>query len=86
MLQLLEMTNGRTLSEMVHKGATRWMARKFDSSDKIVEQIFRESLGRPPSEQELAQSLELVGSPAQQEGVEDLLWSVLMLPEFQLIY
>jgi len=28
----------------------------------------------------------LVGQPAQQAGVEDLLWTVTMLPEFQLIY
>jgi hypothetical protein len=86
MLQMLEMTNGRMLSEMVHNGATRLMGRKFDSSDKMVEEVFREALGRAPSELELKQSLELVGSPAQQDGVEDLLWSILMLPEFQLIY
>ncbi len=27
-----------------------------------------------------------VGQPAQPAGVEDLLWAVTMLPEFQLIY
>ena len=32
----------------------------------------------------LAQSL--VGTPARKEGLEDLLWAVAMLPEFQLIY
>jgi hypothetical protein len=29
---------------------------------------------------------DLVGSPARKEGVEDLLWAMTMLPEFQLIY
>jgi hypothetical protein len=29
---------------------------------------------------------EVVGQPIQPAGVEDLLWSVAMLPEFQLIY
>jgi hypothetical protein len=28
----------------------------------------------------------MVGQPALPAGVEDLLWSVAMLPEFQLIY
>ena len=36
--------------------------------------------------QEMVMSEELVQSPPQQQGVEDLLWSILMLPEFQLVY
>jgi hypothetical protein len=28
----------------------------------------------------------MIGTPATIEGVEDLLWSLAMLPEFQLIY
>ena len=32
------------------------------------------------------QAREMVGEPARREGVEDLLWAVVMLPEFQLIY
>jgi mono/diheme cytochrome c family protein len=86
MLQMLELTNGQMLSDSVQKGAKRWMGRKFESSDAMIVQIFRESLGRDPSPQEMAMSLKLVQSPAQQQGVEDLLWSILMLPEFQLVY
>ena len=29
---------------------------------------------------------EMVGTPVKKEGVEDLLWAMTMLPEFQLIY
>ena len=29
---------------------------------------------------------EIMGQPASKDGVEDLLWSLVMLPEFQLIY
>ena len=46
----------------------------------------RVSLGRPPTKTELKLATELVGAPAKAEGVEDLLWSLAMLPEFQLIY
>jgi hypothetical protein len=28
----------------------------------------------------------LAGQPVRQDGLEDLLWSLAMLPEFQLIY
>jgi len=31
-------------------------------------------------------ALSVVGSPPNREGLADLLWAVLMLPEFQLIY
>jgi hypothetical protein len=31
-------------------------------------------------------TLELVGDKPQPEGVEDLLWSLALLPEFQLTY
>ena len=37
-----------------------------------------------PLEQKLAE--QTVGNPVQKEGVEDLLWAMIMLPEFQLIY
>ena len=51
----------------------------------MISQIFQEALGREPSDKEMSMSLELVKSPPQVEGIEDLLWSILMLPEFQLI-
>jgi hypothetical protein len=86
MLQMLELTNGKKLAGTVEKGAKLWMNRKFDSSEDLIREIYRQSLGRAPSEKEMSLAVELIGSPARQEGVEDLLWSVMMLPEFQLIY
>jgi hypothetical protein len=35
---------------------------------------------------ELKLSSELLGNPVQPEHVEDFLWAIVMLPEFQLIY
>ena len=52
------------------------MDRKFDSSDALIKQMYREALGRAPNDAEMKSSTELVGSPAKQEGVEDLLWSL----------
>ena len=53
---------------------------------EIVGQLYGKALGRKPapSEQKLAE--QTVGNPVQKEGVEDLLWAMIMLPEFQLIY
>jgi Protein of unknown function (DUF1553) len=86
MLQMLELTNGATLSKINQQGATNWLNRNINDSSQLVTQIYQESLGRPPTEKELAISMQVVGSPAKQQGVEDLLWSIQMLPEFQLVY
>jgi len=48
--------------------------------------IYKRALGRVPTPNELNSSIELIGSPVQRQGVEDLLWAVAMLPEFQVIY
>lgn len=86
MLQALELTNGAEITGIIQKGATDWLSRKFDSPTAMVKELYIESLGREPAPQELQQAEELIGSPARQEGLEDLIWSLVMLPEFQLIY
>ena len=85
-LQALEMTNGDTLNKVLKRGAEKLLADTKLSTDELIEQVFVKSLGREPSGSERKLATELVGSPAKPEGVEDLLWSVTMLPEFQLIY
>ena len=85
-LQGLELTNGDTLDRILKRGATKLLKGHNGLTAKLVEDVFTKSLGRPPTKKELALAVELIGAPAKAEGVEDLLWSVAMLPEFQLIY
>ena len=54
------------------------------SSEQLIETIFARALGGKPTTSEMQTALEVVGT-APAEGVEDLLWIVAMLPEFQLI-
>ena len=84
-LQALELTNGDTLSRLVKKGAARRLS-ESSSTETLVTHLYRESLGRMPDRDELQTGAELVGKPANPEGAEDLLWTMVMLPEFQLIY
>jgi mono/diheme cytochrome c family protein len=84
-LQMLELTNGKTFANLLRQGATR-LARESTHTPATVDQIFRQGLGRPPTPTESSIAASLLGSPARPEGVEDLLWSVAMLPEFQLIH
>ena len=85
-LQALELTNGATLALQLKKGAVNLIAELPSSPDKVVTALYQRSLNRKPTEGELALSRKLIGNPVQAEGVEDLLWAVTMLPEFQLIY
>ncbi len=88
-LQALEMTNGETLDTVLKKGARSWLENyttESDSQNSIVDEIFWQALGREPTQDERKTALAVAGSPVQQEGIEDLLWIVSMLPEFQLIY
>ena len=84
-IQALELTNGETLSTLLHLGAERLLAGGTDGR-QLTERLFVRALSRPPNAQELDLSLGLVGEPPRREGVEDLLWSLAMLPEFQFIF
>src|SRR5690606_1784696 len=84
-IQMLELTNGETLSRILKEGAER-LTVEADSGREVVEEVFRRALSRNPTPEETELSLALIGDKPSREGVEDLIWSVAMLPEFQLIY
>ncbi len=84
-LQALELTNGGILAERLRAGARRWCGRHEDPED-LAHELYDTAFGRPPKDDEIELARELIGSPPSPEGVEDLLWIILMLPEFQLIY
>lgn len=84
-MQALELTNGDTLAKLLKRGAENKAVAGTTARD-LVTQLFRQALGRTPTPAELKLSQDLLGEPVQKEGVEDLLWSLAMLPEFQLIY
>lgn len=84
-LQALELTNGETLSKTLSKGAQA-LNPQGEGAAAFIERMYLKALQREPQAEELALAKEIVGEPVQPEGVEDLLWSIAMLPEFQLIY
>ncbi len=85
-LQALELTNGATLDELVKQGARNWIAKKPKSAAELIDGIYQRALCRPPTRRELSAATEFVGPDMKPEAIEDFLWSVFMLPEFQLIH
>jgi hypothetical protein len=84
-LQALELTNGSTLAVQLKK-AGQQLALENISGPQLIANVYQKAFGRLPTKGELELSSELVGSPVRSDGVEDLLWAMTMLPEFQLIY
>jgi hypothetical protein len=84
-LQALELTNGETLNDLLHQGAEKLISEAGTPGRRLVTEVFERALSREPTARERRLAIQLVGAEASPEGVEDLLWSVAMLPEFQLI-
>jgi hypothetical protein len=85
MLQALELVNGTTLDDVLTRGAKQWIKQGENDPRKIVERAYRLALGRKPTDSEATTAASIVGTPPSPDGVHDLLWLVVMLPEFQLI-
>jgi uncharacterized membrane protein len=85
LLQALELTNGVRFNACLKKGAERWK-NNFTSIDRLVTEIYKQSLNRLPQPTELNVATQSLGRDPSVDAVADLLWAIMLLPEFQLIY
>jgi hypothetical protein len=75
LLQALTFTNGKMFSSAIDTAGAKWAAKIPDTKQRLAS-IYQTALLRNPRQDELAFA---EAAPA------DLLWSILLLPEFQLI-
>ena len=85
-LQAIELTNGATLDTALKAGAEYWIQQKTKSPQTLLEKIYFLALSRIPSVTELEAGLFLLDGQITTEGIQDILWIITMLPEFQLLY
>ena len=96
MLQVLELTNGKTLDAMLKRGAERLLAETVANDGgsnanavgkraQIVRRLYQRGLGRLPEEEELEIATLLIGESPTVDEISRLMWVLIMLPEFQLI-
>jgi hypothetical protein len=85
-LQALELTNGNGMSNLLAQGSAN-LVRRFSESTvtDLITSTFQTALCRPPTSDELQVARSMLGDSLNEEGVADYLWTILMLPEFQLI-
>ncbi len=84
-LEAIDLNNGQTLATRLEQGASRLLAKPWPSSDALAQWLYQFALARVPTPAELSLAREVLGEKPTSQGVQDLLWAVLMLPEFQLV-
>ena len=85
LLQALELSNGKKLNKSLVKGGEKW-ADAFTDPVILTENLYAKALLRKPSPKELEVAKKALGPKPNPAAVQDLLWAVFLLPEFQLIY
>lgn len=84
-LEAMDLNNGRILDGWLARGAGHLLARNFESADALTRWLYGYALSREPTRGELALARDALGEKPDARRVQDLLWAVLMLPEFQLV-
>ncbi len=84
LLQALELTNGSTLDKYLKQAATYWLE-KEPKPATMAGRMYQAALGRLPSRTEHTIALETLGPKPTVDSAADLLWILVMLPEFQII-
>jgi uncharacterized membrane protein len=85
LLQAMELTNGERFNSMIKRGAIKWK-QEFKQADVIIKEAYSRALGRVPSAGEFTVAKNLLGNNPSLESIEDFFWSMMLLPEFQIIY
>jgi len=83
-LLALELINGSELEDLTMRSA-RIQLQSPDTADAIVTRVYSILLSRRPTSDEQRIAAGILGSPATQESLNELIWSLAMLPEFQLV-
>lgn len=85
LLQALELTNGSKFTNTLKEGSKVWKTR-YPTTDSLVTELYKKALGRSPAAKELAAAKKILGPAPNEAGIQDLVWAIALVPEFQLIY
>lgn len=84
-LEAIDLSNGAVLADYLRRGAgvlqSRWEADRVG----LVRHLCQFAWSRDPGPDEQAAMLEQLGTPPRAEEIEDLIWAVIMTPEFLLV-
>ncbi|MFM8271168.1 MAG: PSD1 and planctomycete cytochrome C domain-containing protein [Gemmata sp.] len=85
-LQALDLANGQILTTTLDRGAANILkAQPKATPEELADFVFVRALSRKPTAAERDAAKKLLGDRPSAESLADLLWAVVMLPEFQLV-
>ena len=85
LLQALELTNGTFLYDALAESA-RKLQEQYDGQETVlVDDLYSVLFGRSPEQEERATAVQALGDNPSVEAIQDLLWALILQPEFQLI-
>ena len=84
-LEAIDLNNAQVLADGLAAGGNLWLQRYPGSSLDLINQIYLSMLSREPTNEERSFAIEALGSRPDSQTIQDLLWAILMLPEFQLV-
>jgi Protein of unknown function (DUF1553) len=85
LIQALELTNGYTFNQGIRRAAEKWQ-RDYTDPGRLITALYRRTLGRTPSKDEQTVAMNSLGPDPSPETIQDLMWAMMIHPEFQLIY
>jgi hypothetical protein len=83
-LEAIDLANGGQLAAALKQGAARLGSRNL-ATDALVETVYMRALSRRPSPAETRGLSAILGDKPEPQDVEDFIWMVLLLPEFQFV-
>ncbi|MEK7953381.1 DUF1549 domain-containing protein [Luteolibacter sp. Y139] len=83
-LEAIDLANGEQLAGLLKKGAASLSAARKPTPE-LIDQVFLRSLGRRATAAEKNGLGTVLGSQPTPQAIEDLLWMVILLPEFQFV-
>jgi mono/diheme cytochrome c family protein len=85
LIQALEVSNGQVLNNRLQLGSEKWISMGL-RKEKLTDTLFLNFLGRLPTTRERMATDALWAEKPSETNIQDLVWAITLLPEFQLIY
>ena len=84
-LEAIDLYNGKSLADAISRGGENLSSRTWDNPDDLIRYIYRFAISREPLDNELATVRDYFSKPATASEVADVLWAIMMTPDFMII-
>lgn len=85
LLQAISLTNDPLLTQRINEGSEIWWNRYQKNPSQLIDQLFLNLLNRIPSNKEKLKMMEYYSIQPGVPAVADMIWVLIVSPEFQLI-